>query len=67
MQSLICNVPPGCRLLRCGGGGAAPAWQSVKQPSGRGQSPAAGSQAHRPPSPFPSVDAFLATVCTQVR
>jgi hypothetical protein len=75
-QALICNVEPGCELLRCceeaeEGGARAGAKTAAAAAEARGRRGGAGAQgageARAGPSPLPAIDAFIESVAVEVR
>lgn len=77
MDSLVCNVPQGAELLRCydeneqqqrgADGSSFTGYGPKPPPSGRFNGSSIGTQCQYGPSPFPDVDAFVLTICNQVK
>ena len=64
MGSLICNVPPDARLLRCCPDEEVAGTRSSGGGGGGGGRPAAVRQG---PSPYPKLEAYLTGMACQVR
>lgn len=62
MRSLICNVPPDARLLRC----CADEEVAEKRPSGGGGGGGRPAAVRQGPSPYPKLEFYLAAMASQV-
>ncbi|KAK9830391.1 hypothetical protein WJX72_011482 [[Myrmecia] bisecta] len=70
MDALICNVTEGASLLRCADDCCgAFSWTkrgaAAHRPAGGAQGPPADAQAHVGPCPFPELERFIASICTE--